>query len=117
MSLSVPGITARALAGRLAGGEPLAVLDVREPRERAFCAIPLPPTAVDLHVPMNLVPARLDDVRSAGVDRTLVVYCHHGVRSRMVAEWLAAQGIADVVNLEGGIDDWSESVDAAVPRY
>jgi len=117
MGLRCPGIAARGLADRLARGDPLAVLDVREPHERACCAIRLTPETIDLHVPMNGVPARLDEVRTASAARTLVVYCHHGVRSRMVAEWLAAQGVPDVVNLEGGIDEWSLAVAADVPRY
>jgi sulfur-carrier protein adenylyltransferase/sulfurtransferase len=46
-----------------------------------------------------------------------VVYCHHGVRSRSVVDWLTRQNVARVFNLEGGIDDWSEVVDPTVPRY
>jgi rhodanese-related sulfurtransferase len=117
MSPPPPGITVQELAGRLARGEPLAVLDVREPQERAFCSIPLPASAVDLHVPMSQITSRLVALRAAFGGRTTVVYCHHGVRSRMAAEWLTGQGVPGVVNLEGGIDDWSEAIDPTVPRY
>jgi len=110
-------IAADELAERLARGERLAVLDVREPRERAFCAIGLPPTAADLHVPMGLVPQRLGEVRAAMEGATGVVYCHHGVRSRMVGEWLERQGLTGLLNLTGGVDAWSTKVDPAVPRY
>ena len=40
----------------------------------------------------------------------LVVYCHHGVRSRAVAEWLAERGLTGILNLQGGIDAWSREV-------
>jgi rhodanese-related sulfurtransferase len=110
-------MTAAELAERLERGERLAVLDVREPRERAYCAIVVPPASADLHVPMAQVPDRLDAIRAAAAGATLVVYCHHGVRSQMVADWLTAQGISGVANLDGGIDDWSRTVDPVVPRY
>jgi rhodanese-related sulfurtransferase len=47
----------------------------------------------------------------------IVVYCHHGVRSRQVANWLRGQGFAHVQSLAGGIDRWSQDIDAALPRY
>lgn len=105
------------LAEHLARGEPLALLDVREPFERAFCAIEAPPGVTDLHVPVGLVPSRLDAIRSAAEGRTMVVYCHHGVRSRMVADWLLRQGANPMLSLAGGIDAWSAEVDPRVPRY
>jgi len=114
---TVPQLSPFEFKRRLDSGAPLAVLDVREDDERTLCAVPVPPTATDLHVPMNQVPARLDDLRAAASAGPLVVYCHHGVRSLMVARWLAANGVPDVLNLDGGIDAWSLGVDPALPRY
>ena len=51
-------------------------------------------------VPMREVPGRMDEIPR---DRPVVVYCHTGVRSLEVAKLLAAEGYADVRNLEGGI--------------
>ncbi len=110
-------MTPRQLAERLAQGEPLAFLDVRRPNERAYCAIPLPTTALDVHIVMDEIPARLDDVRAATLHGPVVVYCHHGVRSQMVIDWLGKQGLAGLLNLDGGIDAWSNDVDPTVPRY
>lgn len=112
-----PEISPRAFADRLARGESFAVLDVREPAERLRAAIPLPETAVDIHVPMGAVPSSLEAIRAACGGRPTVVYCHHGVRSGMVVDWLARQGLCDLLNLEGGIDAWSLAVDPGVPRY
>jgi rhodanese-related sulfurtransferase len=47
----------------------------------------------------------------------IVVYCHHGVRSLKVAEYLVGKGFTRVANLAGGIDAWSLHVDSRVPRY
>jgi rhodanese-related sulfurtransferase len=43
--------------------------------------------------------------------------CHGGGRSRRVAEFLTANGFEHVFNLRGGIDAWSQQIDAGVPRY
>lgn len=110
-------VTPRELKRRLDAGEPLALLDVREDEERAYCALPAPPPAGDLHVPMNQIPASLDAVRDAAGAGPLVIYCHHGVRSMVVANWLATRGLEGLQNLEGGIDAWSTQVDPRVPRY
>jgi rhodanese-related sulfurtransferase len=47
----------------------------------------------------------------------LACLCHHGMRSLQVANYLAQNGFAHVVNLQGGIDAWSHEVDPSVPRY
>lgn len=105
------------LSERLARGEPFVVLDVREPFEREFCTIPVPTTALDLHVPMASVPSQVESLRSAAAGRPTVVYCHHGVRSASVVQWLTTQGLRAVLNLRGGIDAWSLTVGPDVPRY
>jgi len=50
-------------------------------------------------------------------DATIVVYCHHGIRSAQAAGQLLQKGYRTVYNLEGGIDAWSLQVDQGVPRY
>ncbi len=113
----VRSMSAADLKRRLDLGERLVVLDVRQDDERAFCSIAMPDDARDLHVPLGDVQARLDPIRRAASSGPLVVYCHHGVRSLAAARWLAAQGVGDVHNLEGGIDAWSTGVDPNLPRY
>jgi len=39
-----------------------------------------------------------------------------GGRSAKAVEYFANHGI-DAVNVEGGIDAWSEQIDPSVPRY
>ena len=57
---------------------------------------------------------RLDEVEK---DKILIVVCHHGIRSRMVARYLIAKGFVNVINLTGGIDAWSNNVDPSMPKY
>ncbi|TVR49500.1 MAG: molybdopterin-synthase adenylyltransferase MoeB [Puniceicoccaceae bacterium] len=85
------------------------VLDVREPVERSICAIP-----GSRHIPMREVPERLAELPRA---TPILVYCHHGMRSRRVMEFLRSKGFDGAVNLAGGIDAWSREVDTSVPRY
>ena len=87
----------------------LVLLDVREPYERDLAAI-----EPSLHIPLREVPDRLSEIPR---DRTIVVYCHGGARSAMIAGFLEGEGYADVANLSGGIDAWSRKVDPKVPRY
>ncbi len=114
----IPDLSPADLKRRLDAGESLTLLDVREPAERAFCALPAPVGGANLHVPMREIPANLEAIREASTaGGPLVVYCHHGVRSLMAAHWLAEQGLENVANLAGGIDAWSLKADPSTPRY
>lgn len=104
------------LKRRLDDGTHVALLDVREDHERAHCRIALPEGLPDLHIPMGEIPIRLDEIEDATRALPLIVYCHHGVRSMMIARWLAARGFR-CGNLTGGIDAWTSQVDPTVPRY
>jgi adenylyltransferase/sulfurtransferase len=97
---------------RLDAGEKLILLDCREPSEQALTAIP----GAEL-IPMREIPAALTDLEAKAEDAALVVFCHHGVRSLMVVDWLRGQGVANCQSMTGGIDRWSLEVDPAVARY
>jgi adenylyltransferase/sulfurtransferase len=104
-------IDVRQLAARLKAGEPVYLLDVRQPWEHETAALP-----GSVLIPLDQLAARSDEVRPpAGAE--VVVYCHHGVRSLSGAALLERLGFADVASLAGGIDAWSLVVDPAVPRY
>jgi rhodanese-related sulfurtransferase len=65
-------------------------------------------------IAMGEIVQRLDELPR---DRPIACLCHHGMRSMQVARFLQQQGFDTVVNLQGGIDAWSSSVDPTVPRY
>jgi len=94
---------------RLDLGEKLLLLDVREPAEVAFCALP-----GSVHIPLHEVPRRMGELDP---EREIVVVCHHGTRSFQACVFLRARGFDNVYNLDGGIDAWSLTVDPTVPRY
>jgi len=93
---------------RSSGTSPM-VLDVREDDEVAIASF-----AGATHIPMNEIPSRLGELPR---DRDIIVLCHSGGRSSVVAGYLRSNGFARVANLLGGIDDWSQQIDPTVPRY
>lgn len=97
------------LQQHLQNNEDLFLLDVREPFEFEYAKI-----SGSALIPMNQIQQRLHELQ---VDREMIVICHHGVRSQMVAEFLEYSGFSRIYNLAGGIDAWSQEVDSSVPRY
>lgn len=88
------------------------LIDVREPEEFALASI-----EGSQLIPMQTVPAELQRLEALADNHTLLVLCHHGVRSLQVVAWLRRQGIEDCYSVAGGIERWSREVDASVPRY
>lgn len=105
-----PEITVQAFAQRRSEPDPPLLLDVREPWEHQRASLP-----ASLLMPMGDVPSRAH--AELDPDSSIVVLCHHGVRSLSVTMWLRNQGFEEVQSLAGGIDAWSRTVDPAVPRY
>jgi len=93
-------------------GEAVALIDCREAGEYQICRI----EGAEL-IPMNTVPAQLQRLDALSDEKRLIVYCHHGMRSLSVVNWLRKQGVENCQSLSGGIDRWSASVDPKVPRY
>lgn len=103
--------SAAEVAAMRARGDEFLLIDVREPREWETARI----EGARL-VPLGTLEASLDAL-AAWKERPVVVHCHKGGRSAKACQTLAAAGFRDVWNLAGGIDAWSLTVDAAVPRY
>jgi rhodanese-related sulfurtransferase len=103
-------ITPAEVRALLDAGVPLRLIDVREPAEHAICHI-----EGGTLIPMQSVPQRMDELNDC--EERIVLFCHHGVRSLSVADWLRRQGVDNCQSMSGGIDLWSASIDPAVPRY
>ena len=97
------------LARMRADGTAHTLLDVREPAEIEICAI-----EDSLAIPMQSVPQHL---ASLPHDEPLIVLCHHGMRSGMVAEFLRQNGFDNARNLAGGIDEWARRIAPEMRRY
>lgn len=103
-------VNAAELKHLLEQGEALPLLlDVREPWEYDHCHID-----GSRLLPLAQLPEGLEDFAK---DSTIVVICHHGIRSYNAACFLEQQGFTDVINLEGGIDAWARDVDPHMPTY
>ena len=104
--------TVRDVKRRIDAGESVVFIDVREPEEYAIATI----QGSEL-VPMRSVPANLQSLEAKAEDAALVIYCHNGIRSLQVANWLREQGVEDCQSMAGGIDAWSLEIDPSIPRY
>ena len=85
------------------------LLDCREPHEWTVAHI-----GGASHIPMGDIPGRIQELDP---DAPIVVYCHHGMRSLSVTQFLRERDFADVKSMAGGIDAWSLRIDSSVPRY
>jgi rhodanese-related sulfurtransferase len=103
-------VTPREVKRWLDAGQPVRMIDVREPSEHALTRI-----AGSELIPMRTIPAALPSLE--GEETPIVVFCHHGMRSLQVVAWLREQGVTACTSMAGGIDRWSLEVDPAVPRY
>jgi len=105
----LPEMTPLEIDARLKSGEPLALLDVREPYEVMISHLD-----GALHIPMSELSSRWPEIPR---NRPVVVFCHHGYRSSQAIRYLAAQGYTNLVNMQGGIDAWARQVDSSIPQY
>jgi rhodanese-related sulfurtransferase len=105
-------VTPEDVKRRLDEGEKLYLIDVREPHEAAITRI----EGAEL-IPMRSVPGEIQTLESRADSGPLIVYCHHGVRSLHVVNWLREQGIEACQSMSGGIDAWSLRIDPSVARY
>src|ERR1700741_2296325 len=105
----MPEMTAHELKTRLDRGQPPVLLDVRQDWETKLCRL-----ANAIHIPIEEIELRTEELDPQS---EIVVYCHQGVRSAAVAEYLRSLGFADVKNLAGGLDAWARTVDPRMRRY
>ncbi|MCU4165267.1 molybdopterin-synthase adenylyltransferase MoeB [Carboxylicivirga caseinilyticus] len=89
-------ITANQLKEQIKKKQMPILLDVREDDEVALGTI-----TGSIHIPMGEIPNRLNEIPK---NETVVVFCHLGIRSKNVIQYLQEQGYQNLVNLKGGID-------------
>ena len=74
------------------------LLDVRSPQENSQAR--LPGTVL---IPINEIEHRIKEVPK---NKTILVYCAIGARSKPAAEYLSKNGYKDVYNMTDGIVGW-----------
>ena len=85
------------------------LIDVREKWEMDICRIE---GAVSM--PMSSIMETFSDLDP---ELSYSLYCHHGMRSMQVANFLLSKGFKSLFNLRVGIDAWSREIDNSVEQY
>jgi rhodanese-related sulfurtransferase len=110
MSDSLPTeISVSEAYGRRKSEKDLLFLDVREPIEVQTAHL-----KPDIHLSMQTIGEQWTNIPS---DKPIIVYCHHGMRSLQVTNFLRSKGFGQAQSMSGGIDAWSREIDPSVPTY
>ena len=111
-SMQLKSISPLDFVSKKEGGWTPFLLDVRSEREEGIVSL----EATDLRITHTSVPGRVSEIPS---DRDIVVYCRTGGRSAAVVRFLVQSGWDQerVLNLEGGVHLWSDSIDSNIVKY
>ncbi len=101
-------LSPQALVQRLATGQRLRVVDVREPHELEISRLPFAE-----NIPLEHLWDRMD---AFDPDTPIVFVCRTGERSRLAAEEFRRAGY-QAWNLRGGINAWAREVDPSLKEY
>ena len=104
-------ITARDLKNMMDAGDPIFVVDVREPNEYEIVSIP----------GATLIP-KGEFVSGAALerlpqDKRIVLHCKSGVRSAEALAIVKDAGFSDAVHVGGGVLAWVSQIDPSLPTY
>ena len=105
----VPSIAVEELEKKLRSGNPLVLIDVREPFEYKICHL----QGARL-MPLGSLPLELSALKR---EQEVYVYCRSGGRSAQAVEFLGNNGFAKVFNVEGGILAWADRIDPTLQKY
>ena len=97
---TVTTVTPSEIAPRAASGEVLLV-DVREDPEWAAGRAP-----DAIHVPLAQLEAELAALRARAAGRPMAFICRSGRRGAQAAQVAVDAGVADVINVDGGMGAW-----------
>ena len=86
---------------RIEAGEPVVLLDVRNPNETAQGVI-----EGAVLIPLPELEARWEELKDAN---EIVCYCAAGGRSLRAAEFLRSQGLFNATSMSGGVGAWSSA--------
>lgn len=101
-------ITPRELEQLFKSEADIELIDVRTEEEHAIC-----------NIGGKLIPIDELEERFREIDTTkqIIIYCHHGIRSKYAIEGLAQMGFHNLLNLEGGIHAYAIEIDNTLTLY
>ena len=97
------------LAARLQHGDPLILIDVREPHELEISRLP-----GAFLLPLGELPSRLAELDKAA---EIILFCRTGSRSARALDILITAGFTQVRHLAGGLNAWASEIDRSMPVY
>jgi molybdopterin/thiamine biosynthesis adenylyltransferase/rhodanese-related sulfurtransferase len=107
----IPEMEVTELKKRLDRGDPLTVIDVREPYEWDIGNLGSHGARL---IPLGQLPDRLGEIDPS---QEIVLQCRSGARSGRALEFMRERGYERLWNLKGGILAWSDEVDPSIPKY
>lgn len=113
----VTDITPEMLSDMFSNNEDFILIDVREKWEVNLSVIDQSQT---YFLPLSILSKQGYSALPENIikfENKIVVICHLGERSQLVANWLSKNGFSHVLNLAGGINRYALEVDSAIPRY
>ena len=106
----IESIEAKELKRRIDAEEPLTIIDIREPHERAIVKFPLAKV-----IPIGQLARRQDELNPK-IDTIFI--CKEGKRSILAIRTLREAGYKGAMyNLKDGINTWARDVDRSLPQY
>jgi adenylyltransferase/sulfurtransferase len=97
-------ITAHELKIRIDKGEPLQIIDIRDPLDHEVCHIPKA-----ICIPKKEIFNQVDKIAR---DIPVVIYCRYGTKSPPLIMTLESEhGFRNIYTLEDGIYEWAREID------
>ena len=90
-------------------GKEWQLLDVRESWEIEISRIPN-----SIFIPMDEVISRVNELDK---EKPVAIICRSGIRSAKIAEALLVYPFIEIANIEGGINEWSKTLDNNIKEY
>jgi sulfur-carrier protein adenylyltransferase/sulfurtransferase len=107
--MMIENISVAQLFDKIKNNDEFRLLDVREDWEYNLTHL----DRAEL-LPLNQIQNKLNILDKSS---QIIVYCHYGHRSYKACEILSNSGFKNVINVLGGIDEYSKIVDSNIKRY
>ena len=105
----IPTITVTELKARLDAGDPIRLVDVREPHEWNIARLDDAEA-----IPLRSLPEQLGRLNR---EEEIVMICRSGSRSAFATRFLREAGYRKVYNLTGGLLAWADEIDPSMAKY
>ena len=113
----IPEVSVQEVATRRTAGDPIILLDVREPYELNAVQLGADVEMAPLSELATLQEDALPESVMADKEAEIIVICHHGQRSLQAAAWLKMKGWSNVASMAGGVHAYAMQIDPSIGFY